>query len=126
MEIAKKILFAIFSFFILFLFIWALYLPKSDVNRTIADIFTGQKNKIDLIYKGVVFEEIDNGVKYWELKAASSSLDNRSKIVVFENTKGTFFKNSSPTLYFVSPNASWFIDSKKIILIKPLGFDSPS
>lgn len=124
MDIFKNILFTIFCIFILVLFIWALYIPKQDITQTISQTLKEQTQKLDLLYKGVTFQEVSNGIKYWEMKARTSSVNNSTGIATLEETNGTFFSNGKPTLKFKAPNAIWKMAEKEIILIKPIGYDA--
>lgn len=124
MEFIKKLIFFSFSLFILILFVWALYIPKQDIKDTISQTLEEQKGRLDLFYKGVTFQETSNGVKYWEIKAKTSSVNNDLGIATLESTEGTFFSRGKPTLKFIAPKAVWQINKKEIFLYKPTGFDA--
>lgn len=124
MELLKKIIFLSFILFILILFVWALYIPKHDVTETISTVIKEQKDRFDLYYKGITLQEISNGVKYWEIKAAQSLINKSTNIASLENTEGTFFKDKNPVLKFKAPKAIWKIHKKEIILYKPIGYDA--
>jgi len=124
MDLLKKIIFLSFSLFILILFIWALYLPKKDVTQTLSTVIQEQKERFDLYYKGVTLSETSNGVKYWEIRAATSSVNKSTNIASMENTEGTFFEKNSPVLKFTAPSAKWRMDTKEITLYKPVGYDA--
>ncbi|MBI5701182.1 hypothetical protein HZC34_04975 [Candidatus Saganbacteria bacterium] len=126
MEFLKRFSLFIFCVFILILFVWALYAPKQDVTKQLAKTIEEQKDRLDLLYKGVTFQETLNGVKYWEIKAKSSSINRSTSIASLEGTEGTFFEKGLPTLKFVSPAASWFMDKKEIKLKKVIGYDAKS
>ena len=126
MELLKKISFFIFVLFILLLFVWALYVPKKDVTDMIQSTLDEQKGKLDLFYKGVAFQETINGIKYWEIKAKTSSINKTTGIASLEETEGTFFRDKKPTLMFVAPYAVWKMNEREITLINPIGYDSKS
>ncbi len=109
--------------FILFLFIWALYLPKEDITTTLSKTIEEQKHRLDLYFQGVTFNESLGGIKYWEIKAKSSSLNKDTGIALLEEANGIFFKNGRPVLKFISPHVLWNMNKKEIQLKDPIGYD---
>jgi lipopolysaccharide transport protein LptA len=126
MELLKKIGFLLFVIFVLFLFIWALYLPKKESTEIIKKTLEEQKQRLDLYFRGVTFQEIVGGIKYWEIKAKTSSLNKDTGIATLKDTYGTFFENGMPTLKFLSPLAVWNMNKKEIQLKDVIGFDAKS
>lgn len=126
MDLIKRTLFLGFVLFILFLFIWALFLPKKEATETISDVLKEQKQKLDLYFQGVTFQESSNGTKYWELTAKTSSLNRDTGIANLKTARGTFFENGRPALKFIAPQAVWDMDKKIIDLIEPIGYDIKS
>jgi len=126
MEIIKRIGFFVFVVFILFLFIWALYLPKKEATQTIKKTLEEQKQRLDLFFQGVTFQEAVGSVKYWEIKAKSSSLNKDTGVVTLKDSQGTFFKSGRPVLKFISPQAVWNMNKKEIHLKDAVGYDVKS
>ena len=126
MELIKKLLFFVFVIFILFLFIWALFLPKTEISQTIAKAIKSQSKRSDLSFKGVVVSEISNGTKYWEIRAKTSDLNNDNNTVILKDTNGSFFEKNKAELNFISPEIVWKMDKKEIKMKQPFGFDSKS
>ncbi|KAF0132879.1 MAG: hypothetical protein FD145_1536 [Candidatus Saganbacteria bacterium] len=122
MEFLKKSAFFIFVVFILFLFIWALYLPKHDITKTLIKTIEEQKKLTDILLQEATFSENVGGVKYWEIKAKSSSLNKSTGVAAMEQTNGIFFKNNKPALKFISPLVTWNTINKNILLSDTLGF----
>lgn len=116
MDLLKKLGFLAIVLLILFLFVWALYLPKTDITATIAKTIEEQRSKLDLYFEGVTFQESANGVLYWEIKAKDSSLNKTTNIATLEDAKGTFFRNGKPAMKFISPYVLWDMDRKEYIL----------
>jgi lipopolysaccharide transport protein LptA len=125
-EFLKRLGFLAFVLFILFLFIWALYLPKEEITSTITKTLEGQKERLDLLFQGVTFQESSGGVKYWEIKAKSSAINNTTGLATLEEAVGYFFESGRPTLKFLSPRAFWQMNKKEIYLENPLGYDVKS
>ena len=126
MEFLKRLGFAAFVLFILFLFIWALYLPKEEIADTISRILKQQRDRLDLFFQGVTFQESSGGVKYWEIKARSSSVNNTTGLATLEEATGYFYESGRPALKFLSPRAFWQMSQKEIYLENPLGYDVKS
>lgn len=127
MEFLKKLSFFLLVIGILGLFVWALYVPKQDIAQNLIDsTLKEQKNRSDLFYKGVTFQEVENGVKFWEIKAKTSSINNSTKIASLEGTNGTFFQKGKPVLTFIAPSALWQMDKKQIDIYRAIGYDANS
>lgn len=99
-------------------------MPKQDISKKIEKTIKEQKDLADLSYKGVTFQEVLNGTKYWEINAKTSSINQSTGIASLEDTFGTFFKDGVPTLNFSAPRALWAMDKKQIDLINPVGYDA--
>lgn len=126
MEFLKRLGFLAFVLFILFLFVWALYLPKEEIADTITRTLEQQRERLDLFFQGVTFQESSNGVKYWEIQARSSSLNNTTGLATLEEATGYFYESGRPALKFISPRAYWQMKQKEIYLENPLGYDVKS
>lgn len=127
MEFLKKLSFFLLVIGILGLFVWALYAPKQDVAQNLINAtLKEQKKRSDLFYKGVTFQETEKGVKYWEIKAKTSSINNSTKIASLEGTNGTFFQKGKPVLTFIAPSAIWQMDKKQIDIYRAVGYDANS
>lgn len=109
--------------FFVWVFYWALFVPKEDVSSRIYNSLKEQEKKADLIFKKVTVEEVVNGVKYWELEADTGMLNKNAGIAALQNVEGTFFNKGKPVLRFSSPAALWEKDKKEIYLDNPVGYD---
>jgi lipopolysaccharide transport protein LptA len=123
MKIMSRIILIIFLIFIAAIFYWALYTPKPDVSQRIYKTLKEQEQRADITFKEVTFEENVAGVKYWQLKAQSATVNKDSGIATLRTADGTFFKKGRPVLRFKSPAAVWDMKKKEILLDKPLGYD---
>ena len=123
MNFLKGLIFFVFVIFILFLFIWALYLPKSDITANLGKTLEEQRARLDLYFQGVTFQESEGGRKYWEIKAKTSSLNKTTGIATLTETRGTFFRSGKPVLKFISPYVTWDMVKKEIFLKEPIGYD---
>lgn len=126
MNLIKRIASVIFIVLILMLFVWALYLPKKEATETVSEVLKTQKERLDLYFQGVTFQETVNGIKYWELKAKTSSMNRDTGIANLNSARGTFFESGKPALKFIAPKAVWDMNKKEIELIDPLGYDVKS
>jgi lipopolysaccharide export system protein LptA len=109
--------------FLGWLFYWLAFAPKPDISQRIYQTLKAQTKQADLAFTGVAFQEIDNGVKYWELKAKTASVNKSTGLATLQEAKGTFYKHGRPVLRFVSPAALWDMKKKEILLDQPLGYD---
>ncbi|MFC1637457.1 LptA/OstA family protein [Candidatus Margulisiibacteriota bacterium] len=123
MKISTRIILIIFVVFIAGIFLWAIFSPKPQISERIYEALKDQEKRADLAFKDVTFEEIDNGVKYWQLRADNATVNKSSKIATLREAKGTFFKQGRAVLRFRSPAALWDMKEKEILLDKPLGYD---
>lgn len=126
MELIKKLLFLLFVLSILFLFVWALFIPKTQISQIIATAINSQSERSDLAFKGVVVSEISNGIKYWEIKAKTSDLNSDNNIAILKETNGSFYENNQAELNFISPEIVWEMNKKELKMKQPFGFDSKS
>ena len=123
MKIGSKIILIVSVVFVIGIFYWALYSPKQDMSSRIYETLKDQEKKADFSFKGVTFEEVVAGVKYWQLLADSASVNKSTGIAVLKDCQGTFFKKGRPALCFRSPTALWNMKKKEILLDKPIGYD---
>ncbi|MDD5382048.1 MAG: LptA/OstA family protein [Candidatus Margulisbacteria bacterium] len=123
MKLWSRLLLLLFAAFIIGIFTWALFVPKDDISHRIYQTLKEQEKRADLVFKGVMFEEVVNGVKYWQLKADSAIVNKTTGLATLSDAKGTFFKRGKPVLSFKSPAALWDMKKKEIFLDKPLGYD---
>ena len=123
MDFTKKLAFFAFSFFILFLFVWALYLPKENLEEKALKTLESQKERADVSFKGVIFSEALGSKNFWELNATSAVLNKDTGLTEIKEVKGVFFNKNKPSLYFISPSAQWQMKSKEIHLESPIGYD---
>jgi lipopolysaccharide transport protein LptA len=110
--------------FIAGIFGWALLAPKEDISQRINRTIKEQSGQADLAFKGVAFEEIDNGVKYWQLNANNASVNKSTGLATLQTANGIFFKKGKASLRFLSPAALWDMKKKEIYLDKPFGYDT--
>lgn len=126
MEFLKKAALILFIALLAFVSLWVVFSPKDSLNQRIAQTLQKQKEKADLLFRGVTFSEIDNGIKYWELNAKESILNNDLGFAKLKEVDGTFFQKGKPSLNFIAPSADWNMKDKEISLEKPIGFDANS
>jgi lipopolysaccharide transport protein LptA len=123
MKISTRIILIISIVFLAGIFYWALFSPKPQISERIYKTLEEQEKRADLAFKDVTFEEIDNGVKYWQLKAEKAMVNKTTRVATLQQAKGTFFKKGKAVLRFRSPAALWDMKEKEILLDKPLGYD---
>jgi lipopolysaccharide transport protein LptA len=123
MDFLKRSGVLIFILFVIGLFYWALYVPKEDATKTIQTTLEKQKKRLDLYFKEVTFQESEGAVKYWEIKAKTSSLNKDTGVAELKEAHGTFFDQGRPTLRFVTPFAIWNMKNKEIQMTDVLGYD---
>lgn len=123
MELLKKISFFLFTAFILFLFIWALFIPKGEISHKIAEVIKTQSERADMAFRGVTVSEVVDGIKYWEIKAKASDINEDQSLAILKDTDGTFFEKGQPGLKFISPEILWQMNDKEIEMKRPFGFD---
>lgn len=123
MDLLKRSGVLIFILFVIGLFYWALYVPKEDATKTIATTLEKQKERLDLYFKEVTFQESEGAVKYWEIKAKTSSLNKDTGVAELKEAHGTFFDKGRPTLRFITPKAIWNMKRKEIRMTDVLGYD---
>ncbi len=117
----------IFAFLILFLvawmFYWALFIPKESLSGRITRELERQSAKLDLFMRGVVFSEIVDGKKYWEIKALTSQINKDTGQALLSDVNGTFFSSDVPSLSFTAPSVVWDMKGKEIKIDRPKGSD---
>ncbi len=123
MNFGSRIILILFAVFIAGIFYWALFTPKEDISQRIYQTLKDQEKRADLSFKGVEFEEVVAGVKYWKLSAKDAVVNKSTGIATLQGSRGTFYKNGKPVLSFRSPAAMWDMNKKEIYLDKPLGYD---
>ncbi|MGB9613177.1 MAG: LPS export ABC transporter periplasmic protein LptC, partial [Candidatus Margulisiibacteriota bacterium] len=123
MKLTRLVFLLLVIAFITYLFYWALFLPKEDVSQRIYKTMKEQERRADFFFKKVSFEEISEGIKYWQLSAQTAVVNKNTGIATLQNAEGTFFKKGRPTLKFRSPAALWDMKKKEIYLDKPVGYD---
>ncbi|PIS28558.1 hypothetical protein COT42_07570 [Candidatus Saganbacteria bacterium CG08_land_8_20_14_0_20_45_16] len=123
MNLSNRVILAIALLFIGWLFSWAIFAPKEDPSNRIYQTLKQQEKQADLTFKDVTFEEIAQGIKYWQLVAESAMVNKSTQIATLKTAHGTFFKGGSPVLRFRSPAALWDMKQKEILLDKPIGYD---
>ena len=119
----RKTLLAFIAVFIVWIFCWALFVPKESVSQKVTKKIEEQKKKADFFMKGVTFSEIVNGVKYWEIKSLTSEINKDTGKAILNDVKGTFFKEGKESFRFISPRVFWGMNIKEIRIDSPLGFD---
>ncbi|MBU0630939.1 MAG: hypothetical protein KKC80_08530 [Candidatus Margulisbacteria bacterium] len=122
----KRLLPILAIIFFIWIFYWALFVPKEDVSGRIYNSLKEQEKKADLIFKKVTVEEVVNGVKYWQLEADTGMLNKNAGLAALQNVEGTFFNKGKAVLKFSSPAALWEKDKKEIYLDNPVGYDIAS
>ena len=123
MKLQQKVSLFVFLGFIIWLFIWALFIPKENLSDRIQRTIKQQEKKADLSFSQVTFEEITNGKKYWALTAQKADINKSTQIATLKDSNGSFYKKGKEVLRFKSPAALWDMSKKEIFLDKPLGYD---
>lgn len=119
----KKFFFILFFFFISFFFYWALFVPKEDLFLKISKELKKQTHKVDLLMKGVVFSESIGKKKYWQIRAAKSTVNKDIGVAILENVDGIIFSNNKPYIKFSSPIIKWEIKKHYLRIEKPIGHE---
>lgn len=123
MKISYRVILIISLVFVIGFFSWVIFAPKEEISDRIYKTLKEQDQRADLAFKDVTFEEVVAGVKYWQLKAESASVNNATQIATLKNAHGTFFKKGQAVLRFRSPAALWDMKDKEILLDNPIGYD---
>lgn len=123
MKLGYKALFILSLCFILGLLLWALFAPKEDISKRIYATLKEQEKRADMSFSNVSFEEIDAGIRYWQLKAQKAMLNKNTGVATLQLSRGAFYKNNRPSLRFFSPAALWDMNKKEIYLDQPIGYD---
>ncbi|MFA5839934.1 MAG: LptA/OstA family protein [Candidatus Margulisiibacteriota bacterium] len=123
MKLSYKIILALFLCFILWIFVWAMFLPKGDITQKLLQTVVEQQKHADVAFKDVTFEEVSDGNKYWSLTAKNATVNKSSNLATLNEANGTFYKHGKSTLRFRSPAAVWDMAGKEIALERPLGYD---
>lgn len=122
MDKSKAIITSLICLIIVGFFIWAL-LPKDDYNAKISETLKKEKTKADVIFKDATLAEVYDGIKYWELIATNSTINQSAGIANLSIVDGLFFDNGRPTIKFLAPSAVWHINRNEILLNNPIGYD---
>ncbi len=123
MKLSYRIILGLFLAFIIWIFYWALFSPKENISVHIYKTLKQQEQRADLAFKEVSFEEIDAGIKYWQLFANTAMMNKSNQLATLKESNGTFFSNGQPALLFQSPVALWDMKKKEIYLDQPIGYD---
>ena len=103
-------------------FMWAM-LPRDDYTKKVSEKLKSEKKKADVIFKDATLAEVYEGIKYWELVAKSSVINNSIGKADLTIVDGLFFEKGKPTIKFLAPTAVWHIKKNDILLNDPIGFD---
>lgn len=123
MKTSYRIILIVSVVFIVGIFLWARFSPKEEISDRIYKTLKEQEQRADLAFKEVTFEEVVAGVKYWQLKAKSATVNKTTQIATLKDAHGTFFKKGKAVLRFRSPAAIWDMKEKEILLDNPIGYD---
>ncbi|MFH1684078.1 MAG: LptA/OstA family protein [Candidatus Margulisiibacteriota bacterium] len=123
MKLSYRAILIVSAIFIAGIFYWALFSPKEEISERIYKTLKEQEKRADLMFKDVTFEEVVSGIKYWQLKANSATVNKTTQIATLKDAHGTFFKKGKAVLRFRSPAALWDMKDKEILLDNPLGYD---
>jgi len=123
MKISHKIILALFLLFLIWIFYWAVFAEKQDISEKIAATLKEQEKVADLAFKDVSFEEVFEGVKYWQLNSKTATINKSTELATLRTVKGTFYKSGQPVLKFISPAALWQMGEKEILLDQAIGYD---
>lgn len=119
----KKIFGSLVLLLVIWLFYWAIFVPKESLTGRISRELERQSSKLDLFMKGVVFSEIVEGTKFWEIKARTSQINKDTGKALLRDIDGMFFSNGDPSLRFTAPSVVWDMKSRQIKIDSPRGFD---
>ncbi|MFA5105024.1 MAG: LPS export ABC transporter periplasmic protein LptC [Candidatus Margulisiibacteriota bacterium] len=119
----KKVFASFVLILVLWLFYWALFVPKESLTGRISRELERQSSKLDLFMKGVVFSEIIEGKKYWEIKALTSQINKDTGKSLMNDVQGIFFSNGKPSIRFAAPSVVWDMKERQIKIDSPKGFD---
>ena len=119
-----KRFFALLVFvFVLWIFYWAAFVPKESLSGRINRELKKQSSKLDLFMKGVVFSEIVDGKKYWEIKAVTSQINKDTGKALLNDIRGVFFTDGKPYINFTAPLVTWEMRQQQIKIDSPKGSD---
>ncbi len=107
-------------------FVWAVFTPEKDLAKRISNKLESQKQRSDLSMKEAVFSEIAGGVKFWEIRAESSHINNSTQKAELDRIHGIFFKDGKPSLNIIAPKVFWDMKKKSIEVFSPLGYEGIS
>ncbi|GEM_PF-2501154 len=107
-------------------FIWAVFAPKKDLSIRISSKLEAQKQRSDLSMKEAVFFEIAGGVKFWEIRAQTSHINNSTQKSELNNIHGVFFEGGKPALNIIAPKVFWDMKKKSIEIFSPIGYEGLS
>jgi len=117
----------IFSFFLIisliWLFYWALFVPKESLTLKISKELQKQTKKIDLMVKGVLLTETIGETKIWQIRAVDSQINKDMGIAVLSQVQGIIFSQNKPYLNFDSPLVNWDLKKQLIKINTPTGSD---
>ncbi len=120
----KKVFAFLVFVFILWIFYWALFVPKESLTGRISRELERQSSKLDLFMKGVVFSEIVEGKKYWEIKALTSQINKDTGKALLNDIQGVFFSDGKPYIRFTAPSVIWEMKQQQITIDSPQGTDN--
>lgn len=119
----KKVFASLILVLVLWLFYWAIFVPKESLTGRISRELERQSSKLDLFMKGVVFSEIIEGKKYWEIKALTSQINKDTGKALLNDIQGVFFSDGKPSVRFTAPSVIWDMKERQIRIESPKGFD---
>lgn len=123
MKMLKPALLAVAAILIFWIFYWAMFIPKETVTDKISQKLEEQKQRSDFQMKGVVFSEISNGIKYWEIKAITSQINRTTGVASLNDIKGYFYNRGKKSVDFIAPRVFWDMANKRIKIEAPVGYD---
>jgi lipopolysaccharide export system protein LptA len=123
MKFWSRLILIVAVVFLAGIFYWAVFSPKQEISQRIYQTLKEQDKRADFAFKEVSFEEVLDGVKYWQLTARTAPVNKSTQIATLQEARGTFFRNGKPVLRFRSPAALWDMKNREILLDKPLGYD---
>lgn len=125
MDRNKPLIVSLIILIILGFFVWAM-LPKDDFGKKISEQLKHDRSKADVIFKVATLAEIYDGIKYWELVAKTSVVNKSTGLAKMSDVDGIFYDNGRPTMKFIAPSATWYINKNEISLVTPIGYDIKS
>ncbi|MFH0886740.1 MAG: LPS export ABC transporter periplasmic protein LptC [bacterium] len=101
--------------------IWVIFTPKEEFRNFLRRQIAEQQKEPDLEFKRVILSEISRGIRYWEIEAATSKINNDSGTADMDTITGKFYQDNEPVFRIKAPRALWKMKDKEIMIDKVEG-----